>query len=311
MKVIIVGKQEFAGKVASEINGAIFVELEERVFPDGEVCPRLLISDKDIFKNSHVIIALQLNFKQSKNEYLVSLLLTIYNSKRHGAAKITCILPYHIYSRQDRESRAGEPFSSKYLAMMLEAAGMNQFITINSHSYGKNPLSDFFQESRSKSLSAIPLIAKKIQELSNSEDEILCFSPDEGALMLAKEAALAIESPFYGAIRKQRNPETGEITQDLVGIDIPLENRHILLIDDLVSSGGTMVGATRIFKQQGAKRVYLGYVHPVHSLENFQKLQEEDIQLFVTTNTIKLDYPGLTTVSVVKLIADWIISNSS
>lgn len=306
MKIIVVGKHDFAGKLSSEIEGAIFVNLEEKIFPDGEICPRLLIDDESLFNDSHVLIAMQLSLDQPKNQYLVSLLLTIYNVKSRGASRITCIMPYHIYSRQDRESRLGEPFSSKYLASMLETAGIDEYITINSHSYGKNPLSDFFSGSRSISISAIPLVAKTVQRLSNSSEEILCFSPDEGAMLLAKEAADAINSPFYGAIQKKRDPDTGDITQKLVGIDIPLKDRRILIVDDLVSSGGTMVGAARIFKQQGAKEVYLGYIHGVHSIEKFEKLKEEDIQLFVTTDSIKSDIPGLTIVSVVKLIADWI-----
>ncbi len=311
MKVIVVGKHDFAGKLSTEIEGAIFIEIDERIFPDGEVCPRLLLDNQNPIENSHVIIATQLGFDQPINQYLVSLLLTIYNVKRHGATKVTCIMPYHIYSRQDRETRLGEPFSSKYLASMLETAGMDEYVTINSHSYGKNPLSDFFSESRSISLSAIPLIARAVKMTSNSSEDILCFSPDEGALMLAKEAAEAIDSPFYGAIRKRRDPKTGKISQEMIGIDISLENRHILIVDDLVSSGGTMVGAARIFKQQGAKEVYLGYIHGVHTVEKFEKLKKEDIQIFVTTNSIKQEIPGLTTVSVVKLIADWINSNLS
>jgi ribose-phosphate pyrophosphokinase len=311
MKFIVVGKQDFAGKLSTEIEGAIFIEIEERIFPDGEVCPRLILENKNPFENSHVIIAMQLRLGQPINQYLISLLLTIYNIKRRGTTKVTCIMPYHIYSRQDRESRLGEPISSKYLASMLEAAGINEYITINSHSYGKNPLSDFFSESTSISLSAIPLIARTVKKLSNSSEDILCFSPDEGALMLAKEAAEAINSPYYGAIRKRRDPDTGEISQEMVGIEIPLKNRNILIIDDLVSSGGTMIGAARIFKQQGAKEVYLGYIHGVHTIEKFENLQKEDIRLFVTSDSIKLDIPGLTTVSVVKLLADWINSHLS
>ena len=311
MKVVVVGKHEFAGKLSTEIDGAIFIEIDERIFPDGEVCPRLLLDDGNIMQDAHVIIAMQLALDQSKNQYLISFLLTIYNVKRLGAAKITCIMPYHIYSRQDRESRLGEPISSKYLASMLESAGINQYLTINSHSYGKNPLSDFFSESESISLSAIPLVAQTVKKLSNSLEDILCFSPDEGALMLAKEAADAINSQFYGAIQKKRDPDTGEITQELVGIDISLQNRHILIVDDLVSSGGTMIGAARIFKQQGAREVYLGYIHGVHTTEKFKKLAKEDIRLFVTTDSIKSDIPGLTTVSIVQLIAEWINSKLS
>jgi ribose-phosphate pyrophosphokinase len=309
MTVFVVGKPDFAKNLADKIKGAYFLELEDRIFPDGEICPRLIIKDENLLRGAHVIIALQLELTQSKNQYIISLLLTIYNVKRFGAAKISCFMPYHLYSRQDRESRLGEPISSRYLALMLESAGIDHFITVNSHSYGKNPLSDFFPTSLTANLSAIPLVVQAVKNQIKVSNDILCFSPDEGALELAKEAAAAINSPFHGAIRKKRDKDTGEIVQELVGIEISLKNRHVIIVDDLVSSGGTMIGAAKILKQKGAKSVYLVYIHGVHSLENFNNLQKEDIQLFVTTDTIKSNIPGLMVVSVIDLAGKWIESN--
>ncbi len=309
MRVIVIGKSDFAEKLAERITGSTFLEMEERIFPDGEICPRLFITDENELKNAHVIIALQLKLTQSKNQYLLSILFTIYNVKRFGAKKITCIMPYHIYSRQDRESRLGEPFSSRYLASMLESAGVNNFITVNSHSYGKNSLSDFFTESFAISLSAIPLLSKAIKERINGNEDVVCFSPDEGALKLAKEAADGINSPFYGAIRKTRNPSTGEISQELMGINVSIKNRDIIIVDDLVSSGGTMIGAARILKQQGAKSVSLAYVHGVHSIKNFKSLQKENFEVILTTDTIKSDIQGLKVISIIDLLSKWISSS--
>jgi len=309
MRVIVIGKTEFAGRLTKKITGATFLEIDERIFPDGEVCPRLLISDESKLKDTHVIIALQLEITQSKNQYLVSILFTIHNAKRLGAKKITCVMPYHVYSRQDRESRLGEPFSSRYLASMLESAGVNNFITVNSHSYGKNPLTDFFSESFAISLSAIPLLSKAIRARINEKEDIICFSPDEGALKLAKEAAEAIDSPFYGAIQKIRDPNTGEISQKLMGINVSIKGRDIIIVDDLVSSGGTMIGAARILNQQGAKSVSLSYVHGVHSLKNFKSLQQENFKVILTTDTIKSNIQGLEVVSIIDLLGEWISSS--
>ena len=306
MKLFVVGYREFAQKLTAGIPGATFVEVKERIFPDGEVCPRILIEDEDLFQKAHVIVAMQLELTQSKNQYLTSLLLTIYNVKRLGATKVTCIMPYHIYSRQDRETRLGEPLSSRYLALMLENAGIDNFLTVNSHSYGKNPLTDFFVQANAISISAIPIVANAVKERSGATQDILCFSPDEGALMLAEEAANAINSPFFGAIKKTRDPNTGEISQELVGIDIPIQNRDILIVDDLVSSGGTMIGAARIFRQLGAKAIYLAYIHGVHSYENFQNLEKEGFQLILATDTIKTGFSNLTVISVIDLINKWI-----
>jgi len=309
MRIIVIGKTDFAEKLSKRITGATFLEIDERVFPDGEICPRLLITDENELKNTHVIIALQLELTQSKNQYLVSILFTIQNVKRLGARKVTCVMPYHIYSRQDRESRLGEPFSSKYLASMLESAGVSNFLTVNSHSYGKNPLSDFFNESYACSLSAIPLLSKAVKALITEKEDIICFSPDEGALKLAKEAAEAIESPYYGAIRKTRDPSTGKISQELVGINVSIKDRDVIIVDDLVSSGGTMIGAARILKQQGAKSVSLSYVHGVHSLKNFKSLQQEKFQVILTTDSIKSNIQGLKVISIIDLLGEWISSS--
>ena len=300
---------DFGEKLAKRVTGSTFLEIEERIFPDGEICPRLLITDENDLRNTHVIIALQLHLNQSINQYLISTLLTIQNVKRLGAEKITCIMPYHIYSRQDRESRLGEPFSSQYLASMLESAGINNFITVNSHSYGKNPLSDFFKESFAISLSAIPLLSKSIKARIGGNEEIFCLSPDEGALILAKEAAEGIKSPYFGALRKTRDPNTGEISQDLTGLSTSIKNKDIIIVDDLVSSGSTMIGAARILKQEGAKSVSLAYVHGVHSSKNYKSLQKENFQVILTTDTIKSDIQDLEFISIIDLIGNWILSS--
>lgn len=309
MRVIVIGKRDFAEKLAKRITSATFLEIDERIFPDGEICPRLLITDENELKNTHVIIALQLELTQSKNQYLIETLLTIQNVKRLGAKIVTCVMPYHIYSRQDRESRLGEPFSSKFLASMLESAGVNNFLTVNSHSYGKNLLKNFFNESFAISLSAIPLLSKAIKVRINENEDIICFSPDEGALKLAKEAAEAIDSSFFGAIRKSRDPNTGEIFQELMGINISVKNRDVIIVDDLVSSGGTMIGAARLLKKQGAKSVSLLYVHGVHSQENFKSLQQEKFKVILTTDSIKSNIQGLEFISVIDLIGKWISSS--
>lgn len=308
METILVGKADFAKKIADRIPGANFLEVEERVFPDGEICPRLLIEKRKTMNKVHAIVALQLSLSQSKNDYLISLFLIIKNLKRLGTEKITCVMPYHIYSRQDRESRLGEPLSSHFLASLLENAGVNHFLTINSHSYGKNPLSDFFENSSAISISAIPLLSKAAKDQNKSKEDIICFSPDEGALKLAKEAAKAINSPYYGSLRKKRDPDTGKVSQELIGIDISLKDRIILIVDDLVSSGGTMIGAARILKEKGVKTIYLTYVHAVHSLENFNKLKNEDIQYFLSTDTIKTNFEGLIVISVIELLSEWIMN---
>jgi ribose-phosphate pyrophosphokinase len=310
MKVVLIGKSDFAGEIADLIPDSDFIEIEERIFPDGEVCPRLLLTEENQVKNNHAIVVLQLELGQPKNRYLISLLWTIYNVKRFGPAKITCIMPYHLYARQDRESRKGEPVSSRYMGLALESAGMDVFMTLSSHIYGKSDIHEFFSAAEASDVSAIPHLVKAIKSHVSSLYEIICFSPDEGALRLAKEAATAINSPYYGAIKKHRDPNTGEITQSLTGIDIEIQGRSVLLIDDLVSSGGTMIGAAKILKEYGAKEVIFAYIHAVHSPDNFKNILKANPSVILATNTIKTNLSGLTTVSVIPLISTWIKENS-
>lgn len=310
MKPVIIGKPDFAGKIAKTISDSYFIEIDERIFPDGEVCPRLLLTDEEKIKNQHAIVILQLNSDQPKNQYLISLLLTIYNIKRFKPRKLSCIMPYHLYARQDRETRNGEPVSSRYMGFMLEAAGIDAFMTLSSHIYGKAEIQSFFSKAKAEDITAIPHLARSISKYIESPHEVICFSPDEGALRLAKEAAEAISSPYFGAIKKKRDPNSGEIVQTLVGIDIDLKNRTVLIIDDMVSSGGTMVGASNILKKKGVKEVIFAYIHAVHTDESFLNIKKANPSIILATDTIKTNFEDLATQSIIPLISSWIKKNS-
>jgi ribose-phosphate pyrophosphokinase len=191
----------------------------------------------------------------------------------------------------------------------LESAGLDSFLTINSHVYGKSEISHYFPNSQAIDLSAIPLIAETLKSKIPSLKDVICFSPDEGAILLAKEAANALGTPYFSAIKKVRDRNTGEITQSLVGLDIDVDDYSVMIIDDVVSSGGTMIGAAKILKNKGAKNVYLAYVHAVHSPASFSKILEVDPTLVLATNTLKVHVEGLTTVSIIPLIRNWILEN--
>ncbi|MFW9853845.1 MAG: ribose-phosphate diphosphokinase [Candidatus Thorarchaeota archaeon] len=304
LKMVIVGQESFAGKIAENISSARFFPLEKRLFPDGEVCPRLVISDPSQLEGTHAIVALQLELGQCVNQYLVSLLWTLYNVKRYRPAILTCIMPYHLYSRQDTEFREGEPFSSRYLSEALEAAGIDNFMTVNSHSYGKTDLGYFFPKSRAIGLSAVSTLARALREHLDSPVDVICFSPDEGALQLAQEAAQGLGSPYYGAIKKERDRDTGVITQTFMGVGIPVEGHPVVIIDDLVSSGGTMMGAAELLREKGATDVYYLYTHPVHSSERFKRILESKPRMVFASDTIKTNFNGMTVVSVIPLLSD-------
>ncbi len=310
MDVILIGKPDFAGKIVETLSTSSFLGIEEKIFPDGEVCPRLLLSDKNQLHGSHAVIATRLKSNQSKNQYLISLLWTVYNVKRYNPTRISCIMPYHLYSRQDRETRKGEPVSSRYLSLALESAGINDFVTFNSHTYGKGDINQFFKKSNASDLSAIPILGTELRSRLSSPQDTICLAPDEGALFMAKEVSEAINSSYFAAVQKFRNPDSGEITQKLVDLPFKVKNRSIVIIDDIVSSGKTMVGAAQIVKEEGAKEVIFAYIHAVHSPRSFSTMRKVNPSLIITTDTIVTNISGLKTVSVIPLICNWIEENS-
>jgi ribose-phosphate pyrophosphokinase len=310
MDIIIAGNPEFAGKIAEKLPNSFFIEIEERIFPDGEVCPRLLLSEEKQLEENHIVIAMQLKLNQRVNQYLVTLLWTIHNVKRYNPSRISCIMPYHIYSRQDRENRKGEPISSKYLASTLESAGVDDFVTINSHTHGKVDIAHFFTKSQASDLSALQILGTALKARVPSPQESICLSPDEGALFLAKGLAKAMNTTYFAAIQKTRDINTGEITQDLKDLSFEIKDRTVIIIDDLVSSGKTMIGAANIAKDKGAQGVIFAYIHAVHSPTSFVTMQEVEPTLTIATDTIKTNIEGLTTVSVIPLICNWIKENS-
>lgn len=306
MKVTLIGKADFAGKIAETLSTSTFVEIEERIFPDGEICPRLLITNENQLRGSHAIIAMQLDSNQPKNQYLISLLWTIYNVKRYNPSKLSCIMPYHLYSRQDRESRTGEPISSRYLALALEAAGINSFVTFNSHTHGKADINHFFTCSQAYDLSAISLLGKNLKSHLSSPEDSICLAPDEGALLLAKQAAKAMNTSFFSAIQKHRDLETGQISQKLGEVPFEIKGSSVVIIDDVVSSGKTMTGAARIAKDLGAKEVIFAYVHAVHSASGLLEMQKADPTFILTTDTIKTNISDLSKISIIPMIRTWI-----
>ena len=125
--MIVVGNDDFAKKLATAL-GSKFVPFEQRVFPDGEVCPRIL---GDVEKNA--IVANRMSLPLEPNKYFIETLLLIKNLQELGVENIDVVMPYFVYARQDKIFRDGEPFSYKFVLETLHRAGVNRFFTVSSH----------------------------------------------------------------------------------------------------------------------------------------------------------------------------------
>ncbi|MFQ6064012.1 MAG: ribose-phosphate diphosphokinase [Candidatus Bathyarchaeia archaeon] len=239
--------QELGHKIANILK-ARTVPIEFKRFPDGESRIRFTesIEGKDV-----VIVQ---TTSPPQNENLMQLFLMADNAKDLNAKSITAVVPYFAYARQDKRFRQGEPFSVKTIVTLLEACGVSRIITVNSH----NPKILKTFKIRVDDLSAIRLLAEYFSK--QGVNEAFSLSLGKKAVDMAMEAD-SILGGGYGYISTQRDRISGEVT--IEEKTLPVKNRDVVVFDDIISSGGTMVKAVEWVRKQGARRVYAACVHPL------------------------------------------------
>jgi len=284
--VFVVGSDSFAKELAGEL-GVEFAGVEKRVFPDGEVCPRI-IGNID----GHAIIADRMKLPMSPNRYLVELLLTIKNLRQMGVETIDVVMPYFVYSRQDKIFRSGEPFSARYVLELIKSAGARNFFTVSSHTQRDNHMFnlggiDVYN------INGFDAVARYISGL-DLKDPVVAGS-DLSVKGSIRQMARSIDAGCI-AFSKERDLRTGEIK---LKWSFDISGRDIIIADDIVSSGHTMVSSIEIAKDSGAAKVYCFAIHAV-SAEGID-LVSSKADKFVSTDTI--DNPTAE-ISVIKDVAE-------
>ncbi len=255
--MLLVGPEDnFNIRLAKDI-GARLVTVERRVFPDGEVCPRV---SGDV-RGQDVVLSMRMEAGSgSPNRYLMEVLFTLRNLKEHmGAGSVTLAMPYFPYARQDTIFRPGEPLSSKYLGELLEAAGADVVISVTVHLHRIGGFSELFSRAKAVNLSGFEALASKLKDLPLKDPFIL--GPDTESIHWAKELASYCGVEEFDAFRKERDVSTGEIRTYVKELD--LAGRDVIVVDDMVSTGGTMANAVREARRMGARTVISAFVHPV------------------------------------------------
>ncbi|MCC7553739.1 MAG: ribose-phosphate diphosphokinase [Methanobacteriaceae archaeon] len=261
--MIIAGSasQNLGAKVAKLLNKK-FAAIDTWKFPDGERYTRI----KDSIPNE-VIIIQSTNYPQDEN--LMELLFLISNAKDLGASKITVVNPYMGYARQEKRFKEGESISAKTIAQLIQNAGATKFITINIH---EESVLDFF-DIESMNLSAMEPIANYISGII--EDEPVIIAPDKGAFPFAEEIAKILDCTCTYLSKVRLAPDKVETCIVDLRCDLSKEElekhtnidsvkgKEAIIIDDIIATGGTIVNAIAILKEQGAKNVNVCCVHPI------------------------------------------------
>lgn len=284
--MIVFGNDNFGENLAEKL-GARFARIEQRVFPDGEACPRIANEIND----NHAIVAVRMSLPLDPNRHLIEILLTIKNLKSLGVKKIDVVMPYFVYARQDKLFRKGEPLSAKYVLEMIKDAGAGRFFTVTSHAERN-------KESVSLSDSVYNIdgfVAVGDYLKKNKLENPLIIAPDDGAEEFAETVAIQVGCE-YAVFEKHRDLDTGSVSMKS-GADI--KGKDVIIVDDIISSGSTMLKAIGICKTNGAKSVMCAVVHAVSDkgIDNNEPL--------ISTNTID---SKTSKISVVELVANMIKS---
>ena len=273
------------GERVAQIIGAKKVGVDYKNFPDGESYIRLTGSVR-----GEEVLLVHTTYPQPDKRVL-ELLLLIDTLKDLGAAKIKVVVPYMAYSRQDTRFRKGEAVSIDTIFRLIEAAGADEFYTIDIH---KECSLDAFKI-QAKNLHATEVIADHIKGMGLKKPYIL--SPDKGALDIAKRIGKSMGAE-YGNLEKTRDRITGAIT--VSGDRVEAEGRDVVITDDLISTGGTIANACKILKDGGARRVIAVCTHPLIVEGAYKRMKGAGLDEVLGTDTVDSE---VSKISVAPLIA--------
>lgn len=237
----------------------------------------------------------------SVNENLMELLIMVDAVRRASARRITAVLPYYGYARQDRKTRARDPITAKLVANLLYASGARRVITMDLHA---GQIQGFF-DIPVDHLPGVPILAQYFlqQKLSN----VIVVSPDLGGVTRARDLAERIGAPI--AIIDKRRPEPN--VSEIMNIIGDIQGRNVIMIDDIIDTAGTITQASKALKKWQAKDIYICCTHPVLSGPALKRLEEAPIKEVLVTNTIMLPQekvlPKMKVLSVAPLLGEAII----
>lgn len=269
---VIAGKpsEDLARRLSNRLK-ANFVKSEIKVFPDGE--SKITLNGNLSAKKSIVVQSMyppvDTNLVQA---------LSLISKAKEVSSEVIAIIPYMGYARQDREFLPGEIVTMKVLGKLFKGAGASKIITVDIHSM----IGFKHFTIKTKNVSAIPDLAKYFKKLSLKNP--LVVSPDQGGKERAKEFAKEFDSECI-ALEKKRDRKTGKVEIKTKHID-EVAGRDLILVDDMISTGGSIIKATQFLKKQKCKRVYVACTHALLMNDAEKKIKKSGVTRIISANTI-------------------------
>jgi len=262
-----------ATEVARRLGVAVS-KLEIKRFPDGE---KYLRVQQDV--SGRCVAVIQSTFHHP-DEYLFEYLLIADSMRDLGAKRIIAVIPYLAYARQDERFNPGEAVTIQTVAKLIESVGTNEFYTVDAHLHRIVDISKIFSIP-AYNISAVPLLVEYISR-NIDLDNLLVIGPDEESEQWAEAAARILGVDFDVLEKKRINAEKVEIMTRRLSV----KNRDVIVVDDIISTGGTMVETTKVLRREGARKIVVACIHPVLSGNALARLYDSGADIVLGTDSI-------------------------
>ena len=265
---------ELAEKIADKLNVSLG-EVELKTFANGATYVRY---DDSIRGSDAFIIQ---SGSPPVNDHLLELLIMVQAAKLASAKRITAVVPWYPYSRQDKKSRPREPITARLVADFLEAAGVDRVLTMDLHA---GQIQGFFNVPVDH-MTALPLFATYFRDKGLFGENVVAVSPDPGRAKMARRFGQMLEADL--AIMNKVRPEhdTAEVSEVIGNVD----GKVAIMSDDIIVTGGTLIAGAKALKEAGATEVYACATHGLFPGNAFEKIAASDLKQVTVTNTVPID----------------------
>jgi ribose-phosphate pyrophosphokinase len=263
---------DLAKKIAKFLKTGL-AEATVTTFSEGEIRVKI---DEDV--RGRDVFIIQPTCPPTNNN-LMELLIMIDAIKRASAHRITAVVPYFGYARQDRKDQPRVPITAKLVANLLESAGVDRILTMDLHA---GQIQGFFDIPLDH-LFAVNVVVEYIgkKKLKN----LVVASPDVGGIKMARAYAKRLEAPF-AVVDKRRNDDSNTEVMSILG---DVKGKNVLIVDDLVATASSMCEAAHALKRAGALKIYVAVTHPILSGPALERIKKSPIEEFIVSDSIPLD----------------------
>ena len=273
MKILACNSNKELAEAISSYIGVKLADATIRKFADGEIFVKI---NENIRGEDVYIIQ---STSPPVNDHLMELLITIDAARRASARRITAVIPYFGYGRQDRKDEGRTSISAKLVANLITSSGANRVVTTDLHA---GQIQGFFDIPLDNLFSVNEMI-QDMEKISFEKNTLAIVSPDVGGVVRARAFAKRINASLV--IIDKRREKAGE--SEVMNIIGEINNKTCILLDDIADSAGTLCNAAMALKKNGAKEIYSYIVHGVLSKDAVEKIKNSDIKELVLTDSIE------------------------